>query len=99
MDEASRYEDEFMYKVKKLRSGAYDTATATLRKNAMFSSKIPQSEKGQSKGTVSLAHGVGVLGYVKERKKENLRAMVTTPLPSPPFRISQRKRTCHASCR
>ena len=94
MDEASRYEDEVMYKVKKLRSGVYEIRSYSHPKKRKPSSpsKIPVSGKGQPKGSVCLAHGVGVLEYVKERKKKNLRAMVTMPFPSPPFRISQRKK-------
>ena len=39
---------------KKLRSGVCVIATATLRKKAMFPSKIPIPGKGQSKGSVWL---------------------------------------------
>ena len=95
MDEASHYEGELCTKSKapKWCVCVCVIATATFKeKIAMVPSKIPPSGKGSIKG-VCLAHGVGVLGYVKERKY--LRAMVTTPFRRQPFRISQSKVVMH----
>ena len=70
---ASRYEDEFMYKVNEPRSGVYEIATAILVKKNQprFPAKSLSFRKGANlRGlSVCLAHGVGVLGYVKERNK------------------------------